>query len=75
MIGSISYDDMLKFAASLENSSKNIRQVIEKYTSEKVTRVGEFCDCIDTYIRFINSYIQLYKDSDEALKYIIEKNK
>ena len=68
MIGSISYDDMLKFAASLENSSKNVRQIIGKYTSEKVIRVSEFCDCIDTYIR-------LYKDSDEALKYIIEKNK
>lgn len=75
MIGSISYDDMLKLAVSLENSSKVIRNIVENYTSDKVTKVNEFCDSIDTYARFINSYVQLYKDSDEALKYIIEKNK
>ena len=75
MIGSISYDDVLKLAVSLENSSKVIRNIVENYTSDKVTKVNEFCDSIDTYARFINSYVQLYKDSDEALKYIIEKNK
>lgn len=75
MIGSLSYEDMAKLATGLMNSAQNIREVVGKYNSDKLNRVLEFCDAIESYARFLNSSVQLYHDSDEALKTMIEKNK
>lgn len=75
MIGSLSYDEFMKYAESLKVSSDNLKKLLKKYESYGVGRVFEFCDTIDSYSRYLSSTVQLYKDSDAALKNIIEKNK
>ena len=75
MIGSLSYEQMSKLANDLASSSSTIRQIIEKYSSEQVNEIYNFCDILDSYSRFLLSYVDLYKDSDAALKYMIDKNK
>ena len=75
MIGSLSYEEFMKYADSLKGSSNNLKNVIKKYESYGIDRVLEFCDSIDLYSRYLSSTVQLYRDSDEALKTIIEKNK
>lgn len=75
MIGSLSFEEFIKYAESLKVSSDNLRKLLKKYESYGVDRVLEFCDTIDSYSRYLSSTVQLYKDSDEALKTIIEKNK
>ena len=66
---------MTDFANSLQSSSEKIRQVISHYEFEETPNIFEFCDTIDSYVRFLNTYVELYGDSDEALKFMIEKNK
>ena len=75
MIWSLSYEEMSNLAKSLSNSSSKIREVIGKYNSDKLNKIIDFCDTIDAYARFLTSYVELYQDSDEALKFMIEKNK
>lgn len=75
MIGKLSYDEMSEFAKSLASSSNNIKSIVQKYDSEQLSKVLDFCDSIDSYSRFLSSSIDLYKDSDDALKVMIEKNK
>lgn len=75
MIGEMTYEEMLEAANSLASSSGSIREIIGKSNSEKLDGVLEFCDTIDSYSRFLYSSIELYKDSDDALKIMIEKNK
>lgn len=75
MIGSLSYEEMSNLANSLATSSSKIREVIGKYNSDKLNKIIDFCDTIDAYARFLTSYVELYQDSDEALKFMIEKNK
>lgn len=74
MLGSLSYDEIKKLSGSLSNSSNNIRQIVTKYNDE-LTDVVDFCNSLDAYAKFIDSSINLNKDADEALKYMIEKNK
>lgn len=74
MMNSLSYDELSDLSQSLSNSSENIRKIIEKY-GEDLTKVMEFCDCIDSYSKFLDTNISLNKDADQALQYIIEKNK
>ncbi len=75
MIGTISYEEMANLATDLSKSSITIRQIMEKYNPDQVGQIYDFCDTLDAYSRFLLSYVELYKDSDEALKYMIEKNK
>lgn len=75
MIGNLSYDEMLHLARQLENSSFNIKEVMKKYNSDQVSEIYDFCDSVDSYSRFLTTYVELYQDSDEALKFMIEKNK
>ncbi len=74
MLGSLSYDEIKKLNDSLSNSSNNIRQIVTKYNDE-LADVVDFCNSLDAYAKFIDSSINLNKDADEALKYMIEKNK
>lgn len=74
MLGSLSYDEAKKLSDSLSNSSNNIRQIVTKYNDE-LADVVDFCNSLDAYEKFIDSSINLNKDADEALKYMIEKNK
>lgn len=69
MIGKLSYDEMLTIANRLNKASNNIKLNVDDEDIKKF--LGE----LDTYIRFLLSTIQLYKDSDEALKLIMQKNK
>lgn len=73
MLGSLSYDEVKKLSDSLSNSSSNIRQICSKY--DELVDIGDFCNSLDAYTKFIDSSINLNKDADEALKYMIEKNK
>lgn len=75
MIGNLSYDEMLQLAKSLEKSSFNIKEVMKKYNSDQISEIYDFCDSIDAYSRFLTTYVELYQDSDEALEFMIEKNK
>ncbi len=75
MIGSLTYEEMLKLSEDLAKSSESIRSIINKYDSDSIKNVVGFCDSIDSYSRFLNSSVELFKDSDEALKVMIEKNK
>lgn len=74
MLGSLSYDEIKKLSDSLSNSSNTIRQIVTKYNDE-LADVVDFCNSLDAYAKFIDSSINLNKDADEALKYMIEKNK
>lgn len=74
MLGSLNYDEIQELSKSLSNSSKNIRSIIEKY-GDSLISVTEFCDSIDSYSKFIDNNISLNKDADQALEYMIEKNK
>lgn len=74
MLGSLNYDELLELSKSLLNSSKSIRTMIETYEND-LASVIEFCDTIDSYSKFIDSNVSLNKDADQALEYIIEKNK
>lgn len=74
MLGSLKYDEIQELSKSLSNSSKNIRAIIEKY-GDNLISVIEFCDSLDSYSNFIDNNISLNKDADQALKYMIEKNK
>lgn len=74
MLGSISYDEAKNLSDSLLNSSSTIRKIADKY-SEDLSGVLEFCNSLDSYAKFIDSSITLNKDADEALLYMIEKNK
>ena len=69
-----SYNEIQELSKSLSNSSKNIRSIIEKY-GDNLINVIEFCDSIDSYSKFIDNNISLNKDADQALAYMIEKNK
>lgn len=75
MIGNLSYQEMLSLVRKLEDSSSKIREVISKYRKDQLNEIYNFCDTVDTYSRFLTTYIELYQDSDEALKFMIEKNK
>lgn len=75
MIGNLSYQEMMQLVKILENSSSTIREVIVKYNKDQLNEIYNFCDTIDAYSRFLTAYIELYQDSDEALKFMIEKNK
>ncbi len=74
MIGKLSYDEISKMTRSLQSSAQGIRTVVNKYSNE-LSEIFEFCDSLDAYVRFLDSYIEIYRDSDEALQYMIEKNK
>lgn len=74
MLGSLNYNEIQELSKSLSNSSKNIRSIIEKY-GDNLINVIEFCDSIDSYSKFIDNNISLNKDADQALAYMIEKNK
>ena len=73
MIGKLSYSDMLKLANELERLSNYIKSLIDEKQNYNI--IKKFCEELDSYIRFLTSSIQLYKDSDDALKLMIEKNK
>lgn len=73
MIGNLSYDDMLKLANELEELSNSIKSLINEKQNDNI--IKKFCEELDSYIRFLTSSIQLYKDSDDALKLMVEKNK
>lgn len=73
MIGKLSYSDMLKLANELERLSNSIKSLIDEKQNDNI--IKKFCEELDSYIRFLTSSIQLYKDSDDALKLMIEKNK
>lgn len=75
MIGNLSYNDMLKLANELEKSSNNIKSLISEKQNNNINNIKRFCEELDSYVRFLTSSIQLYKDSDDALKLMIEKNK
>lgn len=75
MIGNLSYNDMLKLANELEKSSNNIKSLISEKQNNNTNNIKKFCEELDSYVRFLTSSIQLYKDSDDALKLMIEKNK
>lgn len=75
MIGNISYDEMIKCAANLSNSSDIILNMINQYNDSSFDEVKEFCNQVESYSRFLVSSVELYKDSDEALKMMVEKNK
>ena len=75
MICNLSYNDMLKLANELEKSSNNIKSLISEKQNNKINNIKKFCEELDSYVRFLTSSIQLYKDSDDALKLMIEKNK
>lgn len=73
MIGNLSYGDMLKLANELEELSNSIKSLINEKQNDNI--IKKFCEELDSYIRFLTSSIQLYKDSDDALKLMVEKNK
>ena len=75
MTGNLSYNDMLKLANELEKSSNNIKSLISEKQNNNINNIKKFCEELDSYVRFLTSSIQLYKDSDDALKLMIEKNK
>ena len=75
MIGNLSYNDMLKLANELEKSSNNIKSLISEKQNNNINNIKKFCEELDSYVRFLTSSIQLYKDSYDALKLMIEKNK
>lgn len=75
MIGDLSYQEMLSLVKRLENSSSKIREVISKYSKDQLNEIYNFCDTVDAYSRFLTTYVELYQDSDEALKFMVEKNK
>ena len=75
MIGNLSYNDMFKLANELEKSSNNIKSLISEKQNNNINNIKRFCEELDSYVRFLTSSIQLYKDSDDALKLMIEKNK
>ncbi len=74
MIGGLSYDDMLKLVNELNRASNSIKSLIEDKDSN-VNNIKKFCEEVDVYVRFLTSSVELYRDSDEALKLMIEKNK
>lgn len=73
MIGKLSYDDMITLINELNRSSNSIKSLIDENNSDN--NIKKFCEEVDTYIRFLTSSVELYRDSDEALKLMIEKNK
>ena len=74
MLGSLSYEELLKQAESIANSSNNIREIVTQY-GEDLSDVISFCNSLDSYVKYIESSVTLNKDADLALKYMIEKNK
>ncbi len=74
MLGSLKYEELLELSNSISTSSKNIRTIIEKYGGD-LSEVLNFCDSLDSYSKFIDSSINLNKDADQALQFMIEKNK
>lgn len=74
MIGDLSYEEMKKVSESLSSSSQIIRSIVEKYNPD-LNSITDFCDSLDRYTKFLETSVQLYQDSDEALETMIEKNK
>ncbi len=74
MLGSLSYEDVLKLSESLTSSSLNIRNLVSKYGDE-LNDIINFCNSLDSYVKYIESSVALNKDADMALKYMQEKNK
>lgn len=74
MIGDLSYEEMKKASESLSSSSQIIRSIVEKYNPD-LNSITDFCDSLDRYAKFLETSVQLYQDSDEALETMIEKNK
>lgn len=73
MIGNLNYDEMKNYSDKLLSSSQIIRTIAEKY--EDLESILDFCNSIDAYSKFLDSSVNLYRDSDEALKTMKEKNK
>lgn len=74
MIGKLVYDDMLTLTNELNRASNSIKSLIEEDSSND-NNIKKFCEEVDAYVRFLTSSVELYRDSDEALKLMIEKNK
>lgn len=74
MIEKLTYDEVLAFSKKLNSSSKTIREIMNHY-EEDLKEIEDFCDSLDTYISFLDSSVNLYKDSDKALEFIMNKNK
>ena len=73
MIGDLKYEDISNYASQLQSSSNNIKGIVAKYP--EIQNIKNFCNTLDSYIRFLLSTVSLYSDSERALSYIIEKNK
>lgn len=74
MIGDISYEEMKKIGKTLSSSSQLIRTIVLKYDPD-LNSIADFCNCLDRYVRFLETSVELYQDSDLALKKMMEKNK
>lgn len=75
MIGLLTYEEIADLTNSIAKSSNNIREIINKYNSDCLFQINGFCDSVDAYTRFLTTNIELYQDSEKALKFMIEKNK
>ena len=49
MLGSLSYEELIGQAKSIETSANNIRNIISKY-GDNLIDVSSFCDSLDSYV-------------------------
>lgn len=74
MLGSLSYEEMIKLSTAISESSQKIREIAAKY-GDNLGEVINFCDSLDSYSKFIESSVSLNRDADSALQFMIDKNK
>ena len=71
MIGNLKYEEINNYISSLQSSSDKLKELLEKYPS--LDKISNFCNSLDSYVRFLTLNVELYADSEKALSYITEK--
>jgi len=71
MIDKLSYDQVLSFATELESNAKIIDGIVKSHNLE---RLNNFASTVNSYAKFLQSTVQMYKDADLALQDLV-KNK
>lgn len=71
MIDKLTYDQVLGFANELKANADIVDSVVKAH---KLDRLNNFAATVNTYAKFLEGTVEMYKDADLALQDLL-KNK
>ena len=72
MIEKMSYDQVLAISKDLNAQAQVINQLLE---NREIPELKDFTATVEGYSKFLENYVQINRDADEALKELIAAKK